>query len=100
MNSCWLDWYFPSSTDPGIILTTKVHPVCIPVQSNEDPKKWEDKEVELLGFATKDLKADRLKVAKVLVFNQTHCDAIMEQAVKKIEKCKFSQIGYTSLNWL
>ena len=70
--------------------------MCIPVQSNEDPKKWEDKEVELIGFATKDLRADRLKVAKVLVFNQTHCDKIMEQEVKKIEKCKFSQLVHTS----
>ena len=69
--------------------------MCIPVQSNEDPKKWEDKEVELIGFATKDLRADRLKVAKVLVFNQTHCDTIMEREVKKIESNRKRTMPHT-----
>ena len=84
--------YIFVSTERGLTLTTKVHPLCIPVESNEDPKRWEDEEVEILGFATRDFsysKADTLKAARVFAFTQQKCNIKLEEKLKKIEECKF-----------
>ena len=36
-------------SDPGFTFTEKVHPICLPVESNDDPERWNEKNVEVLG---------------------------------------------------
>ena len=80
------------STESGLILTTIVHPLCLPFESNEDPNKWKNFEVEVLGFATQDFsytKGDRMKVAKMRVFTQNECNIEREIELTRIKNCKF-----------
>ena len=68
--------------------------MCLPTESNEDPKKWENRKVEVLGFATQDFsgtKGDTLKVASMDVFTQSTCNAKLEEKLEKNKKCKFPQ---------
>ena len=79
-------------TEPGLIVTPLVHPLCLPFESNEDPNKWKNTEVEVVGFATQDFsnsKGDRMKVAKMRVFTQDECNIEREAELMTINECKF-----------
>ena len=39
-------------SDPGFTFTEEVHPICLPVESNSDPEKWNEENVEVLGYVT------------------------------------------------
>ena len=85
---------FLLSIDDGINIGRLTFPLCLPTSSNEDPKKWENRRVEILGFAasTSDFsysKGDRMKVAQMDVFTQKTCNAILEKKLEDNVKCEF-----------
>ena len=82
-----------TSTDPGIDFGLKVHPVCLPIASNSDPNEWRNQDVDILGFSTLDKGAsnnrgDKLKSARMKVFNQTTCNNRLETEKNKVQTCK------------
>ena len=36
----------------GISFGRIIHPVCLPFETNENPKRWENRNVDVVGFAT------------------------------------------------
>ena len=69
------------------------------LQSNEDPNKWENRRVEVVGFATQDFsysKGDTMKVANMDVFTQSTCNAKLEKKLEQNQKCKLLNIVSTS----
>ena len=79
--------------DPAIDFGLKVHPICLPVNSNTDPNKWRDQNVDILGFSTLDKgestnRGDRLKVATMTIFNYTACNSKLQLQLNKVQKCK------------
>ena len=84
------------STEDGISFSRTIHPICLPYVTNEDAKRWENRNVEVVGFATKDFsgtKGQRMKVANMNVFTQATCNAVLDQRLDENEVCK-----YISLN--
>ena len=72
-------------------------PVCIATASNEDPKRWEDTPVEVLGFATQDFtnsKGINLKSAKLNVFSQDTCNDKLALKLETVKECEFYQNIY------
>ena len=85
--------FFLSSED-GIGIGRLTFPICLPTSSSDDPKRWENRRVEILGFAasTSDFsnsKGDRMKVAQMDVFTQKKCNVILDQKLEDNKKCKF-----------
>ena len=79
-------------SDDGIGFGTQIHPVCLPFESNENPKKWENRNVNVVGFATQDFsgtKGDRMKVASMNVFTQTKCNDLLNQKLDVNRECKY-----------
>lgn len=79
-------------SDPGFTFTEKVHPICLPVESNTNPFKWNEENVEVLGFATQDLsgtRAESMKVANVFVFTQDKCNSVLEEKLHISTLCKY-----------
>jgi hypothetical protein len=79
-------------TDPAIDFGLKIHPICLPVNSNTDPNKWRDQDVDILGFSTLDKgessnRGDRLKIATMTVYNQTTCNSKLNIALEEVKKC-------------
>ena len=57
-----------SLAEEGISFSDKTQPICLPHQSNEDPDKWLNRKVEVLGYATKDFsgsKGDVMRAAEM-----------------------------------
>ena len=92
-------WFFYTDplnfipVDPAIDFGLRVHPVCLPVASNSDQNEWRNQDVEILGFSTKDRGAsinrgDKLKTARMKVFNHTWCNDKLDTEKDKVEKCK------------
>ena len=82
-----------TSTEPAIDFGLKVHPVCLPIASNSDPNEWRNQDVDILGFSTLDKGAssnrgDKLKSARMKVFNQTTCNNRLEKEKNKVQTCK------------
>ena len=82
-----------TSTEPAIDFGLKVHPVCLPIASNSDPNEWRNQDVDILGFSTLDKGAssnrgDKLKSARMKVFNQTTCNNRLETEKNKVQTCK------------
>ena len=79
-------------TEPGITFATTVHPVCLPIESNANPEKWDERKVEVLGFSTKDkaqnVRGDRLKIAEMTAFSHTKCNAKLEKELQLVKNCK------------
>ena len=78
--------------DAGIIFGKYVYPICIATESNDDPKRWENKIVDVLGYATKDgteSRAANLKAAELEVFSQATCNNKLRKRLKKVEECKY-----------
>ena len=66
--------------------------MCIATKSNEDPKKWENTPVDVLGFATQDFtnsKGINLKSAELNVFSQETCNKKLAENLVKFKECKF-----------
>ena len=58
---------------------------------NNDQKKWQNKDVEILGFATKDDTRSigvPLKSAKMQIFSQRICNEKLEQKLIEVDECK------------
>ena len=84
--------FFIISTEDGISLGRKIHPICLPFETNEDPKKWENRNVEVVGFATKDFSGttgDIMRVATMNVFTQETCNAVLDQKLETNDLCKY-----------
>ena len=82
-------------SDSGFIFGPYVHPICIATKSNDNPNKWVDTQIEVLGFATEDhtfSKAADLKSAKLNVFDQMTCNKKLEETLNNPRLCKFCQI--------
>ena len=80
------------STEDGISFGTTTQPLCLPTTSNEDPKKWQNRKVEVVCFATKDFSGSRgdvMKVAELDVFTQRKCNAKLDAKLKQNKECKF-----------
>ena len=82
-----------TTIDPAIDFGLKVHPICLPVNSNTDPNKWRDQNVDILGFSTLNKgestnRGDRLKVATMTIFNHTACNSKLQLQLNKVQKCK------------
>ena len=63
-----------------------MHPICIATKSNDNPNKWVDTQIEVLGFATEDhtfSKAADLKSAKLNVFDQMTCNKKLMKILHK-----------------
>ena len=81
------------ATGNGIGFGLKTHPICLPTESNEDPQKWKNRKVEVVGFATDDFsgtKGDTMKVANMDVFTQSTCNAKLDKKLKQNDDCKYS----------
>ena len=79
-------------TDPAIDFGLRVHPVCLPIASSSNPNEWRNQDVDILGFSTKDKgesinRGDKLKAARMKVFNQTMCNDRLDIEKNKVEKC-------------
>ena len=72
-------------TEIGIVFTPTVYPICLPLESNENPYRWKNEEVEVLGFASVANKVGPLKVAKMSVFTQDECNKNLDEK----KKCKW-----------
>ena len=82
------------STEDGISLGRKIHPICLPFETNEDPKKWKNRNVEVVGFATKDFSGttgDIMRVATMNVFTQETCNTVLDQKLEINDLCKYIQ---------
>ena len=78
--------------DSGLIFNAFVQPICIATKSNDNPEKWLNKPVEVLGFATKDDSGSggtSLKSAKVQIFSQKTCNAKLEKKLATVKACKY-----------
>ena len=78
-------------TDNGIGFGLRTYPVCLPTTSNEDTEKWENRKVEVVGYATQDFsgtKGDTMKVANMDVFTQSTCNAKLDEKLEKNKECK------------
>ena len=68
--------------------------MCLPVESNTDPNKWEGVKVEVLGFSTKDsssrIRGDRLKVSEMAVFSTSKCNDKLKFEIDTINQCKYN----------
>ena len=65
--------------------------MCLPTASNENTNKWENRRVEVVGFATQDFsgtKGDTMKVANMDVFTQSTCNAKLDKKLEKNKECK------------
>merc|ERR1711971_792347 len=63
--------------EDGLFFNKKVQPLCIATKTNNDPQKWQNKTIEVLGFATKDDSGTvgvSLKSASMTVFTQKTCE--------------------------
>ena len=94
-----------TSTEPAIDFGLKVHPVCLPIASNSDPNEWRNQDVDILGFSTLDKGAssnrgDKLKSARMKVFNQTTCNNRLETEKNKVQTCKSFLRKFKSLFFL
>ena len=59
-----------------------MHPICLPVESNENAEKWKDEEVIVLGFASNDNTYGSLKKAEMSVHTQDKCNDILAEKRK------------------
>ena len=57
-----------------MVFTQNVHPICLPVESNENAEKWKDEEVLVLGFASNDNTYGSLKKAEMSVHTKNKCN--------------------------
>ena len=65
--------------------------MCLPFEASEDPLFWNEKPVEVLGYATRDFsgsKGDLLKNADMFTFTQDVCNKKIEKAMDDSQKCK------------
>ena len=65
-----------------MVFTQNVHPICLPVESNENAEKWKDEEVIVLGFASNDNTYGSLKKAEMSVHTQNKCNDILAEKRK------------------
>ena len=84
-------------TENGINFGLIAYPVCLPTTSNEDPNKWKNRHVEVLGFAATNYdfsgsKGDVLKVAEMDVFTQSQCNVKLKEKFENNQKCKYTLI--------
>ena len=80
---------FVSLTDFGIKLTNVVHPICLPYSSNS--KERQDRDVKVMGFATKDnhgSTSTTLKAAGMIVFSQDECNENLANELAKNDQCE------------
>ena len=69
----------------------RTHPLCLPISSNEDPKKWENRNVDVVGFATQDFSGttgDIMRVATMKVFTLATCNDILHKKLEINDECK------------
>ena len=81
-----------SSVDDGIGFSLLTHPVCLPFESKNDPNRWKDRKVEVVGYATKDFsgsKGDVMKAAHMTVFTQSKCNNKLDDKLTKNKNCKY-----------
>ena len=85
--------HYINFADDGISFGLVTHPVCLPYESNEDPNRWKDKSVEVVGFATQDFsgsKGDTIKAAHMTVFSQSKCNKKLDTKLESNKQCKFA----------
>ena len=75
-----------------MVFTQNVHPICLPVESNENAEKWKDEEVLVLGFASNDNTYGSLKKAEMSVHTQDKCNDIL--AEKRKSKNEYFLVVY------
>ena len=75
-----------------MVFTQNVHPICLPVESNENAEKWKDEEVIVLGFASNDNTYGSLKKAEMSVHTQDKCNDIL--AEKRKSKNEYFLVVY------
>ena len=69
--------------DYGLIFGKNVQPICIATQTKDDPNKWQNATVEVLGYATQDNTGSNgidLKSAKLQVFSQKTCNEKIDKS--------------------
>ena len=86
-------------TDRGINLHPRsdIHQICLPTKSNDNPEKWKNRIVETVGYATDDFsgtRGDRMKVARMTVFEQSTCNANLEKKLEDNKACMFFFIEF------
>ena len=66
-----------------------IHPICLPVDANEDPNKGSGKIGDVVGFAQKDSEgqSSTLKITKMNIFNHQTCNDHLEEALNVSESC-------------
>ena len=82
--------FFPQ-IEPGIIFSSKTYPICLPFESNGNHEKWQNRNVEIVGFATQDFtgsKGDVMKVAEVDIFSRSKCNTELDKELDKNKACK------------
>ena len=66
-----------------------IHPICLPVDANEDPNKGSGKIGDVVGFAQKlfEGQSSTLKITKMNIFNHQTCNDYLEEALNVAESC-------------
>ena len=80
-------------SDPGITFNEITQPLCIPFETNEDPLRWDQRQFDVLGYATpslnNNLASGRLKMMRMLTFTQSECNKKLKEKLDENQKCKF-----------